>query len=98
MEKLIGLLKDGKSRTINELSSELGISVEKVKRDIEFLERTGAIERIEFSTACNKGHACNGCTACEKGTAGCQTGGSACASCMPEGGFKNMGLMWEVKI
>lgn len=24
------------------------------------------------------------------------TGGGSCASCMPEGGFRNMGVMWEV--
>ena len=35
------------------------------------------------------GHSCGSCTACG-------SGGKTCASCMPEGGFRNMGVMWEV--
>ncbi len=89
MEELIRLLKDGRSRTLEMLAMDLGTSVEKVKRDIEFLENTGVIKRIEFTETCSQGHSCDGCT-------GCGTGGSACASCMPEGGFRNMGTMWEV--
>ena len=65
----------------------LGVSVDDVKRDIEFLERTGVIVKVGFSES---GHSCNGCT-------GCGTGKKICAGCMPEGGFKNMGYMWEVK-
>ncbi|MCR5824144.1 MAG: Lrp/AsnC family transcriptional regulator [Lachnospiraceae bacterium] len=87
MEKLLALLKDGKSRTPEMLAAELGVSVEDVKRDIEFLERTGVIVKVGFS---ENGHSCNGCT-------GCGTGKKTCAGCMPEGGFKNMGYMWEVK-
>ncbi|MBQ7606240.1 MAG: ferrous iron transport protein A [Firmicutes bacterium] len=34
------------------------------------------------------GHSCSGCSGC--------SGGTACSGCMPEGGFKNMGAMWEV--
>ncbi|MBO6205481.1 MAG: hypothetical protein J6O73_00950 [Lachnospiraceae bacterium] len=33
---------------------------------------------------------CNGCSGCATG------GGKACKSCLPEGGFQNMGQMWEV--
>ncbi|MCR5279796.1 MAG: DeoR family transcriptional regulator [Lachnospiraceae bacterium] len=87
MEKLIELLKDGKSRTIEMLAAELNTSIESVKRDIDFLERTGVIKRVVFSGA---GNQCNGCT-------GCGTGKKTCAGCMPEGGFKNMGVLWEIK-
>ncbi len=86
MEKLIELLKDGRSRTVEMLAVELNTSVDAVKRDLEFLERTGVIKRVDFT---GSGHSCNGCT-------GCGTGKKNCAGCIPEGGFKNMGVMWEV--
>ncbi len=89
MEELIGLLKDGRSRTLEMLAMELHTSVEKVERDIEFLEHSGMIKRIRFTGAQNTSLPCEGCS-------GCGTGGKACAGCMPEGGFKNMGVMWEV--
>ena len=89
MEKLIELLSDGRSRSIEMLAMELDISVEKVRRDIDFLERSGVIRRIAFSGSCGAGHSCNGCS-------GCGTGNQPCAACMPEGGFQNMGVMWEV--
>ncbi|MBR6308862.1 MAG: DeoR family transcriptional regulator [Lachnospiraceae bacterium] len=89
MEELIKLLNDGKSRTIEMLAIELNTSTDKVKRDIEFLERTGVVKRIVFSGTHTSGTSCNGCT-------GCGTGGKTCAGCMPEGGFQNMGVMWEV--
>lgn len=89
MEELIGLLQDGKSRTLEMLASELNTSMENVKRDIDFLERAGLIKRIVFSGDGKAEHSCTGCT-------GCGTGGKACAGCMPENGFQNMGVMWEV--
>lgn len=89
MEKLIELLMDGKSRTIEMLAMELDTSIENVKRDIDFLEQTQVIRRIELGGTQNAGHSCDGCT-------GCGTGKQACAACMPEGGFRNMGVMWEI--
>ncbi len=86
MNELIELLRDGKSRTIEMLAMELNTTVEKVNRDIDFLERTGVIRRITFSGA---GSQCNGCT-------GCGTGNKTCAGCMPKDGFRNMGVMWSV--
>lgn len=68
---------------------ELNTSVEIVLRDIEFLERTGVIKRVMFSDPQGSPHSCNGCT-------GCSSGQKTCAACMPEGGFKNMGVMWEI--
>ncbi len=67
MEELIRLLKDGRSRTLEMLAMDLGTSVEKVKRDIEFLEHTGTIKRIEFTETCSQGHSCDGCTGCSTG-------------------------------
>ncbi len=89
MEELIGLLKDGKSRTLEMLATEMNTSIENVKRDIDFLERAGLIKRIVFSGDGKVGHSCTGCT-------GGGTGGKTCAGCMPENGFQNMGVMWEV--
>ena len=89
MNELIELLKDGKSRTPEMLAMELGTSTDIVKRDIEFLERMGAIKRIGFLSGSNTDSPCGNCTACG-------TGKKTCAGCMPEGGFKNMGVMWEI--
>ena len=89
MNELLELLRDGKSRTLEMLAAELDSSVENVKRDIEFLERMNVIKRIEFSGTGQSGHSCDGCS-------GCGTGKKTCAGCMPEGGFQNMGVMWEI--
>ncbi len=86
MQKLIELLKDGRSRTTAMLAEELGISTDQVKRDLEYLERMGVIRRTGYSAA--QGHDCNTCGGCADG--------QKCKSCAPEGGFKNMGNMWEV--
>ena len=63
------------------LAMELGTTIEDVKRRIEYLERMNIIRRVSLN-APNCG--CNGCE------------GGKCAGCMPEGGFRNMGEMWEV--
>ncbi len=98
MDKLLSLLKDGRSRPVELIAAELGTSVADVRRKIEFLERAGAIRRVGAScSACSGG--CGGrhktCSACPGGQ-GRNNQESACTSCMPEGGFKNMGVMWEV--
>ncbi|MCR5283554.1 MAG: hypothetical protein K6E18_09305 [Lachnospiraceae bacterium] len=87
MEELLTLLGDGHARTIEHLAMELDTSIEDVERKIEFLEHAGRIRRVVF---CRGG--CNGCS-------GCSTKGSdgvMCKGCMPENGFQNMGVMWEV--
>ncbi len=89
MNELLALLKDGKSRTPEMLAAELHTSIENVERDIDFLERSGVIRRISFADPQNLSHSCNGCS-------GCGTGNKTCAGCMPEGGFQNMGKMYEV--
>lgn len=84
MKELLNLLKDGKSRSVSMLADELGMSESQVQRDIEFLERSGVIRRIEFSM-------CGSCSGCSGGQ-----GTKTCPGCMPDGGFKNMGVMWEI--
>ncbi len=90
MERLIELLKDGRSRTLEMLAQETGTGIDRLKRDIDFLERTGVIRRVDYSMAQGSQGSCAGCT-------GCSSGGRGCAGCMPEGGFQNMGVMWEVQ-
>ena len=90
MEELLNLLRDGHSRSIEMLAAELNTSTEDVIRRIEFLERAGIIRRVlniknDCSGGCPGGHSCGTCPGCK-----------AHAGCMPEGGFKNMGEMWEV--
>lgn len=84
MHRLIELLKDGRSRSIQMMAAELDMSVAQVTRDIEFLERTGMIKRIAFSM-------CGSCSGCSG-----ETQKKTCPGCMPDGGFKNMGVMWEI--
>ncbi len=85
MEMLLSCLKDGHARTIGMLASELNTSQSDVTRRIEFLENMGLIKKVITETSL--------CGSCQ----GCSTGGKkACKSCQPEGGFKNMGQMWEV--
>ena len=54
MEELIELLRDGKSRTVEMMAIALNTTVEKIRRDIEFLEHTGVIKKVDFQTACGK--------------------------------------------
>ena len=85
MEELVKLLKDGHARTIPMLADELKTNESDVLRQIEYLENIGVIRKVIGDHVF-----CNGCQ-------GCSTGDKkACSSCMPEGGFKNMGQMWEV--
>ena len=91
MEELLALLTDGRSRTIEMIANELNTSVEDVKRKILFLEHSNIIRKVatSFPKTANKKASCSGhCTSC--------AGRSNCPACMPEGGFKNMGSMWEV--
>ena len=86
MEQLLQILSDGRSRTIEMLANELGTTNDDILRKIDFLEQSKIIRRVATSYS--------------KKCAGCSHGGScntkACAACMPKGGFKNMGVMWEV--
>ena len=86
MQKLIQILQDGRSRSVEMLAEELGISTDRVKRDLEYLEHMGVIKRTGYGAA--QGNDCNNCSGCADG--------SKCKSCAPEGGFKNMGTTWEV--
>ncbi|MCR5581055.1 MAG: hypothetical protein K6F66_05650 [Pseudobutyrivibrio sp.] len=87
MEELLDLLKDGHARTKEMLALELGTSIEDIERKLEFLENIGTIKRIDFQmSGCN----CDSCESCT------DEGNHTCPGCLPEGGFKNMGIMWEV--
>ena len=104
MNELLKLLSDGRSRTIEMLAAELHTTSDDILRKIDFLERSKIIRRIATSYPENEtvltagknptpvcaGH-CSSCAGCSHGK-----GKSHCDSCMPEGGFKNMGQMWEV--
>ena len=83
MQELIDLLKDGKSRSITMIAAELNKTEAQVERDLDFLEKTGIIKKIELSI-------CGNCSGCGPG------GHKTCPGCMPDGGFRNMGVMWEI--
>jgi len=87
MEQLLDLLKDGHARTREMLAIELHTSTEDIDRQLEFLENVGIIKKVNFSMEpCT----CNNCTSCKEGET------HTCSGCLPDGGFKNMGIMWEV--
>ena len=88
MEELLNLLKDGHARTLEMLAASLGTDLEDIRRKLEYLERIGAIKRISFSL-------CDG-TKCKECAAHAHSDTSPCKGCLPDGGFKNMGEMWEV--
>ncbi len=86
MVELLELLRDGHARTIELLAAELNTDRDDIERKIEYLEQIGAIRRVSLLT-CDAGK-CSEC-AMHSGTAPCK-------GCLPDGGFKNMGEMWEV--
>ena len=86
MEELLELLKDGHARTIEMLADQLNTDTEDIKRKIEYLEQMGIIKR-SFKPSCGAGK----CSECAL-----HSGSAPCKGCLPDGGFKNMGEMWEV--
>ncbi len=85
MKELLELLKDGHARTIPMLAYELHTDEADILRQIEFLENMGAIKKVWSNEP-----KCGGCSGCSGGSK------KTCKSCAPDGGFKNMGQMWEV--
>ena len=84
MEKLLELLKDGHSRTIEMLAAELGTSTSDVSRMLSYLENIGTIKKVSLSSSsCHCGNSGN-CSAAE------------CKGCMPQNAAQNMGEMWKV--
>ncbi len=89
MRELIELLKDGHARTTKLLAIELKTSEEDVKRQIEYLTNVGVIKKVDMSCGCG-----GSCASGDHG--GCGGSCAGCSSCLPDGGFKNMGEMYEV--
>ncbi len=79
------LLKDGHSRTIEELAVLLDISTLDVSRQLEYMKNAGIIKSVSLqeSAGCGSCKGCEGCSAARKG-------------CMPPDVASNMGKMWEV--
>ena len=76
------LLKDGHARSIEMLAIELDTTTDDIERKLGYLERMNIIRKVGLNAP-----TCTSCGSCE---------GGKCAACMPEGGFRNMGVMWEV--
>ena len=86
MHKLLQLLKDGNSRTKDQLAAELNTTPADINRQLEYLEYIGAIRKIGGMQK----RGCSGCTGCNSG------GFAACKNCIPQNASANMGEMWEV--
>ncbi len=84
MQKLLELLKDGRSRTVEMLAAELGTSADDIRRQLEYLGRIGAVRKV----ASPSGKSCGSCSGCD--------GGGGCKGCMPDNAEANMGEIWEV--
>ena len=82
------LLKDGHARTLEMLAASLHTDLADIRRKLEYLEHIGAIRRISFSV-CDGGR-------CSECALHAHSDASACKGCLPDGGFQNMGEMWEV--
>ncbi|MBR4224010.1 MAG: hypothetical protein IKR73_04290 [Oscillospiraceae bacterium] len=85
MRKLLSLLTDGETRTIEQLAEELGTDPEDIRRKVEFLERMGAIQKSGLCPS-SCGGSCSGCESA-----------AACRGCIPKNASQNMGKIWEVK-
>ena len=84
MRELLKLLKDGNSRTVEQLAYELHTTPEDIIRQLEFLEYTGALRRLSFSAQPPCGGNCSGCDPAH------------CKGCIPQNASQNMGEVWEV--
>ena len=65
MTKLLELLAEGRAYSVEDLAAALDTTPQEVKRQMEFLERTGYLHRV-----CACGHDCKGCSAHCGGLAG----------------------------
>jgi len=101
MNNLIELLSDGYAHSTAQLADELGTSVSDVERTLEYMENMGILKKTVLgSVSCgsckNGGSNSNcgnrNCKGCEVSSGGSQT----CRGCMPENGFQNMGVIWEI--
>ncbi len=90
MEELLNLLKDGHARSLEMLAIELNTDVDDIRRKLEYLENIKAIKKTSIPS-CGAGQ-CSECAVHSHSDA------APCKGCMPDGGFKNMGDMWEVVI
>ena len=88
MQRLLGLLTDGNSRTIEQLAGELGTTVSDISRRLEYLEHMGVIRKVSFLQTAKCGGSCGGCKSGE-----CA---AACKGCIPGNAQMNMGDIWEV--
>lgn len=81
---LLELLKDGRSRTVEMLAEELDTTADDIRRQLEYLERIGAVRKVAFPS----GKSCGSCSGCD--------GGGGCKGCMPDNAEANMDDIWEV--
>ncbi len=95
MEGLLKLLSDGHARTVEMLAAELDTSVSDIARKLEYLEIIGVIRRVSLSNGGCSGN-CSGCGGCSGHTGDGKRDPAPCKGCIPDEGFKNMGVMWEV--
>ena len=89
MTSLLNMLKDGNARSVEIMAAQLDTSVEDIERMLEYLENTGVLKRTVLGqVGCADCKSCSGCDHSGKG--------SMCKGCMPDKGFQNMGVIWEV--
>ena len=93
MQVLLSKIKNGEARSTAMLAEEMNTTPEDVTRTLEYLERIGVLRKTELGKF-ECGGSCSSCSGCS-GSSGKEKG--PCKGCIPEQGFKHMGVLWEVK-
>lgn len=82
--KLIRLLSEGKTYSVQELSRKLGVSIETLRGYIDYLSEKDLLSQVDFEQEEN---ACTGnCAACK-----------GCKGLREKRTLKNMPTLWEFK-
>lgn len=85
MQSLLKLIKSGESNSTLMLAQKMNTSVDDIERTLEYLERIGVLRKTTLGQ-----FECTGCSSCSPSKK------SPCKGCVPDGGFHNMGTIWEV--
>jgi predicted ArsR family transcriptional regulator len=65
--KLLGLLQEGRTCSLEELAQLLQTGVPAIRTQLEYLERLGYIKKVPPQTGC--GPSCHGCKGCGRNVA-----------------------------
>lgn len=82
--KLIHLLSEGKTYSLQEMSRKLGVSKETLRGYIDYLSEKDLLSQVNFEKEEN---------ACAGNCVGCK----GCKVCGEKEAFENLPILWEIK-